>query len=649
MKRTITFLTMLMVIAAVAFAGKAPVKAKEITKPVRTEQELIKAFATAKEWKGEMPKQSAEKLARKSAARKAAPRKATADELAGKYTWYTAMGDINELGEPDPATFSPMTSKITLAAGRQGRVNVTLPVFSSQAGSGTIDNNTYADYGVAVINFTLSGNSNYGRWSLREFFYYEGDEEYEAGWYTNSNLTLYSFGDGEFLFSLEDESYLVSIFTSGDYAGEMYSFLYAAGEVGPYDPGTPVVAPEGLELEEYSVTGRDYFDEEDIAGSVFIGFDGSDAYIQGLCTPLPEAYVKGTMDANGYVTFEAGQYFGNLEDLDLFLNSILGQDVILFYDANADKFIAQNEVFLADDGSTTFYGNSYRNAIFTKVVEIAAVPATPTINAMQSAGSYGNIISFTIPTVDVDGNGLTSSKLFYQIYSDVEGEISLVTFTPATHQELPEAMNTFPYGFTEDWDFYQTFIYLNNIEATWNRVGMKSIYLGGGETNESEIGWYVIKPYSIASILINLPEGAMPQLTQGETLQLSVTIAPEGAQGVINWSSSNEELATVNENGLVTAVSPNSIIHRAPGDAPSEGGTPVTITAASASNPDVKGEIELTIAPIPSAVTDITIDNAVAVKYVNAQGMVSTKPFNGINIMVTTMSDGTTKTTKVVK
>lgn len=35
MKRTITFLTMLIVIAAVAFAGKAPVKAKEITKPIR--------------------------------------------------------------------------------------------------------------------------------------------------------------------------------------------------------------------------------------------------------------------------------------------------------------------------------------------------------------------------------------------------------------------------------------------------------------------------------------------------------------------------------------------------------------------------------------------------------------------------------------
>lgn len=46
MKRTITFLTMLMVIAAVAFAGKAPVKAKEITKPVQkdgsTEVRLLK-------------------------------------------------------------------------------------------------------------------------------------------------------------------------------------------------------------------------------------------------------------------------------------------------------------------------------------------------------------------------------------------------------------------------------------------------------------------------------------------------------------------------------------------------------------------------------------------------------------------------------
>ena len=63
-------------------------------------------------------------------------------------------------------------------------------------------------------------------------------------------------------------------------------------------PATPevVVAPEGLVTEEYSITARNYEDKADVSGNVLIGFDGSDVYIQGLCTRLPEAWVKGTLD-----------------------------------------------------------------------------------------------------------------------------------------------------------------------------------------------------------------------------------------------------------------------------------------------------------------------------------------------------------------
>ena len=39
----------------------------------------------------------------------------------------------------------------------------------------------------------------------------------------------------------------------------------------------------------------------------------------------------------------------------------------------------------------------------------------------------------------------------------------------------------------------------------------------------------------------------------------------------------------------------------------------------------------------------------VGVTYVNAQGMMSNKPFDGLNIIVTHYSDGTTSTTKVFK
>ena len=38
-----------------------------------------------------------------------------------------------------------------------------------------------------------------------------------------------------------------------------------------------------------------------------------------------------------------------------------------------------------------------------------------------------------------------------------------------------------------------------------------------------------------------------------------------------------------------------------------------------------------------------------SVTYVNAQGMQSSKPFDGVNLVVTRYTDGTTSTTKVVR
>ena len=39
----------------------------------------------------------------------------------------------------------------------------------------------------------------------------------------------------------------------------------------------------------------------------------------------------------------------------------------------------------------------------------------------------------------------------------------------------------------------------------------------------------------------------------GETLQLNATVLPIGTTSEILWTSSNEKIATVDENGLVTA------------------------------------------------------------------------------------------------
>ena len=52
---------------------------------------------------------------------------------------------------------------------------------------------------------------------------------------------------------------------------------------------------------------------------------------------------------------------------------------------------------------------------------------------------------------------------------------------------------------------------------------------------------------------------------------------------------------------------------------------------------------------IPTGINEIKASNVVSKTYVNAQGIKSDKPFDGLNIVITRYSDGSTRTTKVVK
>lgn len=64
-----------------------------------------------------------------------------------------------------------------------------------------------------------------------------------------------------------------------------------------------------------------------------------------------------------------------------------------------------------------------------------------------------------------------------------------------------------------------------------------------------------------------------------------------------------------------------------------------------------KSESVITFPPVaPSAVNDVTAAKSVAsVKYVNLQGQVSATPFEGVNIQVSTYTDGSTKAVKFMK
>jgi hypothetical protein len=61
-------------------------------------------------------------------------------------------------------------------------------------------------------------------------------------------------------------------------------------------------------------------------------------------------------------------------------------------------------------------------------------------------------------------------------------------------------------------------------------------------------------------------------------------------------------------------------------------------------------KFQVNTTPVPTAINEVENENAVTgVKYVNMAGMTSDKLFDGVNVVVTTHSNGTTTTAKVIK
>ena len=286
------------------------------------------------------------------------------------------------------------------------------------------------------------------------------------------------------------------ILSSTDYITESASqtsldiYSYWAAPMFMKNPPQLVTPPEDLVTEEYLFS---YVDDEGEShnSSVNVGFDGNNVYIQGFSSFVPEGWIVGTLEGNT-ITFSGGQYLGDYIYYKILLQD---EDVVFTYDADADKMTNSETIYTFTlEGYTA---DEYSESVIFKVKEVAGTPSTPEITEIYES-AYGPIAYFNIPIVDVEGNAMLTSKLTYQIFSEVDHVANVVTFDPEEYEELTEAMTVIPYGFTDDYDFYPDHIYLNMETSSWNRIGIQTTYTGGGEENKSEIFWYTLKEYEYA-------------------------------------------------------------------------------------------------------------------------------------------------------
>ena len=115
-----------------------------------------------------------------------------------------------------------------------------------------------------------------------------------------------------------------------------------------------------------------------------------------------------------------------------------------------------------------------------------------------------------------------------------------------------------------------TSFYLKNVGT--GQVRMSNIKIG-----YSLSGTGVPDPDPATSVTVS-SEGGVTTLKNGRTLQLSAVVLPNTADPSVTWSSSDNNIATVDAEGLVTGVNPGS----------------VTITATS-TTPGISGSVTLTV------------------------------------------------------
>ena len=108
----------------------------------------------------------------------------------------------------------------------------------------------------------------------------------------------------------------------------------------------------------------------------------------------------------------------------------------------------------------------------------------------------------------------------------------------------------------------------------------------------------------------------------GTTIALVPTFAPEGATAALTWASSDEAVATVDENGNVTAVAPGSAVISATMENGQKAECTVNCTwDAEAQAPEEGGEGQETAPAGPSlSSNDITLDSAGATKQLTLNG-----------------------------
>ncbi|MBR5171104.1 MAG: Omp28-related outer membrane protein [Muribaculaceae bacterium] len=261
----------------------------------------------------------------------------------------------------------------------------------------------------------------------------------------------------------------------------------------PFD-GTPVELPDGIEMEDFSMSYVDSYGNAS-GKMVKVGMMNNDVYVQGFSSLVTDGVMKGSMNkGDDMVLFPSDQYIGIGNSLFLNMASLDADNNLL--DNLAFDYDAETRTMTANDILAVISGLNiqelYDQPVIAPYFDHAATPANPEVIDFVDQGELGgyNYGSFNVPTVDTEGNFINPNDLYYRIYFDDD---ELFTFGPDEYPELTEFMTDVPYSFTDGYDFGVGGATIYFYETGFQRVGIQSVFRGGGEEHVSDIVYMELK------------------------------------------------------------------------------------------------------------------------------------------------------------
>ena len=286
------------------------------------------------------------------------------------------------------------------------------------------------------------------------------------------------------------------------YRGYWTHATLSAGELAPM---TPVEAPDGLATESYKFNALQLSQDDELARKpytvkVLAGFDEGFAYFKGFSDNTANLWAKGTLNwtdgTHATVTIPANQFMGTRYDQPYYMTALDDEgnevDLVLNYDATTHTFTTGQTMVLDRSRIATQPYLMFKEVEMKMITDAAATPADPSIVFYFAYGS-NPYLAFGVPTVDVEGNDMQTSKLYYRIYYKKDGVESVFTVTPGEYPNLEKSMNLIPYEYDDNSKILRggnTF-YINPTDEirSWQAVGIQSVYQGGGEQRSSNIVW----------------------------------------------------------------------------------------------------------------------------------------------------------------